>query len=487
MAKFAALARAGLLSPRTLAALAIAAAGEGGNPAALLSARARLHPDRLAVDDGAERLTYAELATGVRALAAGLARDHDISAGSRVALRCRDSAAMVRALFAAARLGADVVLLNPEWTPAQVSDLLARQPVDLLIRGEEMGDGGVALPALRSTDARLPRARGGGIAVLTGGTTGAAKVARRQPSPAAMARLFADLIVRLDLGAHRVGLIATPLHHGFGLATLFVGLALGQSLHLRRRFDATEAAAVIAREGVSAVTLVPTMLQRLLDADGLAPLRCIVCGGAPLSPELALAVLDRHGSVLHNLFGTSEAGVSTIAGPVELRAAPGSVGRPLAGVRLRVAGEDGEALPAGETGRVLVRNPVAVAPGWSDTGDLGVIDPAGRLFLRGRGDNMIVSGGENVYPADVEAVLRRHPLVAAAAVVGVADDRFGQRLAAFVVARAPLTADELAEWLADQVARHQRPRDLHLLDALPLTTVGKVDVRRLRALAGGAA
>ena len=474
MGRAGAWARAGLFSPRTALALAIGAAREGGNPAALLRARAWLHGDQLAVADDARRLTYAELARDVRRLAAGLARDHGVRAGVRVAFLCRDSVAMAVALFAAARLGADVVLLNPDWRPAQVAALAERQPIDLLVHDEALTDltvASVRLTDLAPSDDPLPRARGGGIAVLTGGTTGQAKIARRRPSPLAFARLFADLVGQLDLGRHRVGLIATPLHHGFGLAALFTGLALGQSLHLRRRFDAGEAATLIARERVDVVTLVPTMLQRLHDADALTGLACIICGGAPLAPELATAVLDRCGPTLHNLYGTSEAGVSTLATPSSLRAAPASVGRPLAGASVRI----------GEDGRVLVRNPVSVDGGWSDTGDLGHVDSDGRLHLRGRADDMIVSGGENVYPADVEAALRQHPAVREVAVVGVDDARFGQRLVAFVVAT--VSAEALTAWLATRVARHQRPRAIHLVDTLPLTGVGKIDTRRLRALA----
>ncbi|WP_425230738.1 class I adenylate-forming enzyme family protein [Sphingomonas sp.] len=487
MAEWAALWRAGLLSPRTAAALGLGAAREGPNPAALLAAGAWRYGDRTALDDGVERVSYMQLATEVRALAAGLRRDHGLGPGRRIALLGSDGVAFVRALFAATRTGADVVLLNPDWTAAQLAALVARVRIDLLLHDADLATGlpvpRATLTALTPGRARLPRARGGGVAVMTGGTTGQAKMARRRPSPVAFARSFAGLVGALDLGRHRRGLNATPLHHGFGLAALFVGLALGQTLHLRRRAGAAEAKDLIAREGLTIVTLVPTLLDRLLRAGALDRIGCVVCGGAPLSPALAAAVLDRCGPVLHNLYGTSEGGVATLAGPADLHAAPGSVGRALPGVRLRIADAEGAALPVGETGRVLVKSPVAVARDWQDTGDLGHIDAAGRLTLRGRADDMIVSGGENVYPDDVAAALRRHPAVAAAAAVGVGDASFGQRLIAFVEPAAPVTAEALTGWLAGEVARHERPRALLLLDALPLTPLGKVDLRRLRTLA----
>jgi acyl-CoA synthetase (AMP-forming)/AMP-acid ligase II len=181
---------------------------------------------------------------------------------------------------------------------------------------------------------------------------------------------------------------------------------------------------------------------------------------------------------LFNLYGTSEGGVAVFAAPTDLAEAPDTIGREIWGVTVTIRGEDDALRADGETGRICVQSSAAVSRrGWIETGDLGFRDPEGRLFVRGRIDDMIVSGGENVSPWEVETVLLTHPDVAEAAAVGVPDPDFGQRLVAFVVPKpgSPLTADALSEWLSERVARYQRPRAIALREALPLTAIGKVD------------
>jgi acyl-CoA synthetase (AMP-forming)/AMP-acid ligase II len=320
--------------------------------------------------------------------------------------------------------------------------------------------------------------------VLTGGTTGAPKAAARRPSPLAFIRLFLHLVAALGLDRCRAAWVGVPLFHGYGIAAFLVALTLGRTVHLAPRFEAAAAAALIEAEGIDAAVVVPSMLRRMLTAGAeLGCLRCIVSGGAALPPSLAAETRARLGDVLFNLYGTSEGGVAVFAAPEDLAEAPDTIGREIWGVRVAILGAGDAPVPDGTPGRLCVASSAAVSrSGWIETGDIGLRDPAtGRLFVRGRADDMIVSGGENVSPWEVETVLATHPHVREAAAVGVPDPDFGQRLVAFVEPRdgATLDAAALSAWLADRIARYQRPRSIHLLDQLPLTPIGKVDKRAL--------
>jgi acyl-CoA synthetase (AMP-forming)/AMP-acid ligase II len=239
---------------------------------------------------------------------------------------------------------------------------------------------------------------------------------------------------------------------------------------------------------------VPTMLARIMtlaeerrDAYDTSSLRMIVSGAAPLAPELAKAVMDRFGPVLYNGYASTETGSGTLATPADLRTAPGTVGKPMAGVKLRILDDQGQELPTGETGRIFIGSPLLfegytgggskeVIDGLMSTGDLGHLDPQGRLYIDGRDDDMILSGGENVFPQEVEDLLSAHDAVADAAVFGVADEQFGQRLAANVVLLegADVSEDELKEFVRGHLARHKVPREIEFVEDLPRTSTGKL-------------
>ncbi|HEY0011354.1 MAG TPA: AMP-binding protein [Allosphingosinicella sp.] len=491
---FGRLVASGLLTPAALAAFAGAAAGGGVNLGSLLRFAARRYGSRPALVVDAEALTFADLSGQCERMAAALRDAHGIRRGDVLGILCRNGAGLVRGVFAAARLGARVTLLNPEMAKPQLADLLVRHRIRLVI-----AEAGTAAlldgPILRADDLlaaapaayrRLRRVNGGELIVLTGGTTGPPKAAARKPSPLAFARLFLHLVAALELDRYRAAFVGVPLFHGYGIAAFLVALTLGRTVHLAPRFDAAAAARVIDEEKIEAAVVVPSMLRRMLaQPDALATLRCVICGGAALPPSLAAETRERLGEVLFNLYGTSEGGVAVFAGPADLAEAPDTIGREIWGVRLTVRGPDDAPMPDGQPGRFCVESKAAVSQnGWIETGDVGFRCPStGRLFVRGRADDMIVSGGENVSPWEVETVLARHPDVREAAAVGVPDPDFGQRLVAFVEPRdgARLDPESLSAWLADRVARYQRPRAIHILADLPLTAIGKIDKRALAA------
>jgi acyl-CoA synthetase (AMP-forming)/AMP-acid ligase II len=331
----------------------------------------------------------------------------------------------------------------------------------------------------------LKKVKTGNVVVMTGGTTGQPKAASRKPSILDFLPPFAALLTQVHLDQSRSVYIATPIYHGFGLAALFMAVLLGKEIHLMQRFDAARSCWLVARHQIEAVTLVPLMLQRMLkaDPDSLSSLRCIITGGALLSPGLARESLERLGPTLFNLYGTSEAGFCIMAGPDLLSRKPESIGKPVQGVRARIVNDSDQAAGERSIGRLCIRSSWTTRRNrWIETGDLAYRDADGDLFLCGRVDDMIVSGGENVYPIELENVLLQHPDVECAAAVGVPDAEFGQRLKAVVVPKRGARLDQLAllDWLKARVARYQMPAAIEFRAELPYTALGKLDKKSLR-------
>ena len=485
--------------------------------AALGAAR---HPDQPAVIDALGRVSFAELDERSGRLAASLRAEFGVGPERGLAVMCRNHRGFVLASLAASRLGADLVLLNTDFSAPQLAQTLAPYELGAIVHDEEFDDHFSAAsertPRVLAFSERPERAitletlalraagtastrRAGRIVLLTSGTTGAPKGAPRSPSPIALAGVGISALERMRLRAGEPLLVATPFFHGFGLFGFGAALALGSPLVCDQRFDPTRTLALIERHGVTTLFAVPVMLKRLLEvhetvqsSHDISSLRVVLSGGAPLSADLAGEFMDAFGDVLFNGYGSTEVGVGTLATPADLRAAPGTVGRPSRGITLRILGTDNRESPVGETGRVFVDSRLLfegyTGGGSKDTvgaamstGDLGHLDDQGRLFIDGREDDMIVSGGENVFPGEVEETLARHGDVADVAVVGVDDEEFGQRLAAYVVPAlgATLSEEELKAHIKSQLARYKVPREIHFVAELPRNPTGKVVRSRL--------
>ncbi|WP_336081203.1 AMP-binding protein [Nocardia sp. SSK8] len=361
-------------------------------------------------------------------------------------------------------------------------------PVDTTARGSENV----------CTAPRLPDPVGqGGFVLLTGGTTGTPKGApRRIESPLAGAQ-FVD---RVPLRRGQTVLLCAPLFHGTALSQFILALNLGSTVVLHGRFDAARALAQLAEHRADMVVLVPTMLRRILDlgpealaAADTTALRIVFVAGAALPSALGNRAIATFGPVLYNFYGCTETGTATIATPADWVAAPGTVGKPPVGITVALYAEDGTRISApGVVGTVYVGNSIAfdgysgggskqVRGGLMSTGDLGHFDADGRLFIDGRDDDMIVSGGENVFPGEVEDLLYRHPAITEAAVIGIPDEEFGQRLAAFVVGTG-LDAEAVRAYVKAHLARFKAPREVIFVEDLPRTPTGKIDRRGLAAL-----
>ncbi|NLO40643.1 MAG: AMP-binding protein, partial [Ruminiclostridium sp.] len=256
-----------------------------------------------------------------------------------------------------------------------------------------------------------------------------------------------------------------------------------------RSFHAENACKLIHEHHADTTVVVPLMVYKMIryNTEYLKSLTCIACGGSELNPESAAEILEKLGDALFNLYGTSEAGLTTIATPQDLKAASDTIGRKIPGVRLKILDQQGKRVPTGKTGGFYVKTRWSMRnkkSSWILTGDMGYRDRSGRYFLYGRADDMIVSGGENVFPAEVERILASHPQVAQAAVIGVNDENFGQRLKAFILLHenSVVSQEELFEWLRTRIARFQTPREIVFVESMPCTPLGKLDRKQLQRI-----
>lgn len=502
--------RAGMLRPRrpdALLGMALQALRWGTTPAAGYAAAAARDPHGIAVIDDEGSITFREIQDGASAMARGL-RACGVSNGMRVGILLRNSRWFPMGVGALAQIGADAILLNTGFSEAQVAAAARSEGVDLVIR--EL-DGvafftGPGIPTvsldnlLETAGDPVPKPKAPGrIVILTSGTTGAPKGAARSSATLGDA---VSLLEAVPLRARETTIIAAPVFHAWGFAHLTLAMVLGTTVVLRKAFDPSQVVADIANHHASALIAVPVMLSRLvevpleeLESRDLSSLRVVATSGSAIPVPVAEAFLDTYGEypgVLYNLYGSTEAAYATVAGPEDMRAAPGTAGRPLRGVRIRILDEHGSDVVPGEAGRIFVGSSMTFG-GYTDgadkpridglvsTGDVGRFDAEGRLMIEGRDDDMIISGGENVFPREVEDTIAAHPDVSECAVIGVEDAEFGTRLAAYVVVRtnASLEADTVREFVRDRLARFKVPREVVFIDELPRNATGKVLKRAL--------
>jgi acyl-CoA synthetase (AMP-forming)/AMP-acid ligase II len=519
-------ARAGMLKPARpdrLARVVLALLRWGTTLAAGYMGAAARHPDRRAIVDELGAVTFEQLDRRTDALANGFA-GRGIGEGAGVAIMCRNHRGFIEASLACSKLGAHALYLNTAFATPLVTAVIEREDPVAVVYDQEFAatirsgcEGRQAFvawvddrrdcihPSLEEVissadDTRPPPpSQPGRTVILTSGTTGPPKGANRA-SPGSLAPA-AGLLSRIPLHAQGTTMIAAPLFHAWGFAHMFLSTPLGSTLALTRRFDPEDTLRVISEQRADALIVVPVMLQRILDLPDevfqrydTSSLRVIALSGSALSGSLACRAMDRLGDVVYNLYGSTEVAWATIADPVDLRAAPGTAGRPPRGTIVKIVDDHHRELAAGETGEIFVGSQLLFEgyTGGADkprfgalmsTGDVGHFDDDGRLFIDGRDDDMIVSGGENVYPGEVEELLDGMSGVRETAVVGVEDERWGQRLRAFVALAdgASLSEQAIKEHVKANLAGYKVPRDVVFVDELPRNATGKVLKRELRA------
>ncbi|ODR03665.1 acyl-CoA synthetase [Mycobacterium sherrisii] len=506
-----------LVPPSRMLSVARALARYGllGSATAITAAR---DPDRPALIDERGALSFSDLDKRTNALANEW-RQRGLGPGARVAVLADNHRGLLETVYATGKCGATILLLNTGFGGMQLAEMVSREGVDLLVYDEAYG---AAVDGLRPRLGRFrawaeshgpdtlesliehgdpgpPPSSGGRprIVISTSGTTGVPKGAARSEPHSLIP--IGGLLGKVPFRGREVTECCVPLCHSMGFSHAMYAMVLGSTLVLRRHFDPQQALASVATHRASAMIVVPTMLQRILDvgpqalaAHDLSTLRIVFVGGSQLSGALALRAIEALGPVVYNMYGTTEVAYATIATPTDLVVAPGSVGAVVPGSVVKIFTDDRHEAAPGTSGRIFVGNGMTFE-GYTgggtkesiqdlmSTGDIGHFDEAGRLFIDGREDEMITSGGENVYSSEVEEALAHHPAILDAAVVGVEDQDFGQRLRAYIVLRpgTSLTERDVKEYIRNRLARFKIPRDVFFVDALPRNTGGKVLKRLL--------
>lgn len=479
--------------------------------AAPLLAHAARQPDKPALWIDSPPLPFGALLDGVRRVAAGVAGR---GAAPRIGLLMGNGAPFLQIFLGTVLAGGVAVVLDPKWSAPQRAAVLDALPPDLLFADPALLDGSTAgVPTVTLDDfpawtaaqpADVPLApvpeNAPFLIGFTSGTTGRPKAfTRDQGSWAATLEAgWAEFGVTAD---DRI-LVPGPLVHGLGLYGAVEGLTAGATVHVLRRFDAAAAADRLLEHRLTAVVAVPTMLVALVReaaARGrrFADVRRVVSAGAKLSPALRAELADVFpGADTYEYYGASELSFVTLASSRE-GCPPESVGRPFRGVDLEVRRDDGTPAAAGEAGLVFVRSAMLSAgylgetdgtgfrmvDGWATVGDRGRLDGRGFLHLIGREGDMLISGGLNVFPAEVEAALKAAPEIEEAYVFGRADAYWGQEVCAVVrwAGAATLTAAEVRAWCRGRLDAHKCPRHVYVVSELPLTGSGKVSGATLRA------
>jgi len=502
----------GLLSPRFMLSMARGIYETGPSTASGVIGGHYYRGREASIIDDAGTTSFDELRSRSLSIAQGL-RAAGVGPGHNVAILARNHRGFVEATTAAALLGADSLFLNTGFAGPQLEDVLEREGAGTLIYDEEFSeivsrggskiqrflswsDGAPAVPTLddlaRENASTLPPRpeKPGRATILTSGTTGTPKGANRSSASSDLDGVI-GFFERMPFRVGETMLVCAPTFHAWGLVNFAMGNLFANTLVLQRRFDPERVLEAIEAHRVEALAVVPVMLNRILALDpatigkyDTSSLRRVGCSGSALPGELALRWMDTFGDNLYNMYGSTEVSVTTIAVPSELRAAPGTAGRAPLGTTVRIYDDDDKPVPNGTTGRIFVGNSQQFE-GYTGGGGKKMIDGLMSIGDVGhRDDDMIVSGGENVFPAEVEDLLSDHPALLEAAVIGVDDEAFGQRLKAFVVLNEgqSLSEDEAKAYVKDHLARHKVPRNIVFLDEIPRNPTGKVLKRVLREM-----
>ncbi|MEO8844877.1 MAG: AMP-binding protein [Kofleriaceae bacterium] len=505
---------------------------------------AATHPDKEAIveygEHGVRRMTWGELDATINRLANAL-HARGVTGGKRVAVMLPNCTEYLVVQQALARLGGTAVQIGYRLKPAEIAYILEnsepnativhaeyltamREARKLAQRSDPMlSVGGESTPqaaqsshdvddwdrALAAANPEVPpRIRegdGGGVIVYTSGTTGKPKGANRSWKKTGFESV-GDMILQMQIRADDRHLVVCPLYHSAAPAFVAVMMSLGATVVLQNHFDPEQCLQIIENERITCSMMVPTMLIRMaaLPTDVVAKystrsLRWVMSGAAPLSTEAARRFMETFGPVLWNFYGSTETGLVTLAGPGDHVTRPGTIGKAMRGNQIRLLDDAGHAVAPGQVGELYARNSTLMSgyhgnesatneaqrEGFYSVGDIGRIDRDGYYYLESRKHDMVISGGVNIYPREIEDHLATHPKILEAAVVGVPDAEWGETLRAFIVLRQGEQLDEKAvvEYCREALADYKRPRKVTFLAELPRNPTGKILKRELRELA----
>ena len=492
---------------------------QGTTPASAIAVSAIKFPDRTFIVDETGELTFEQVHRRTNALANSM-REMGIRDGDAVGIMCRNHRGIFEATLAASKLGVTALFLNTMFSGPQLVEVIEREGPTALIFDEEFSNllegvpedvrritawsdetpEGPNLDRMIATGSRDDLAKpksDSRFIILTSGTTGTPKGAQRN-SPKGLAGI-AGLLHEIPYRSGQTMVVAAPLFHSWGFINSVFALTLGCTIVLDRRFDPETVLRRIEQHKADVLIAVPVMLLRITSLDSeltakydVGNLKIVSLSGSALPGGLALEWMDRFGDNIYNMYGSTEVAFASVAGPADLRRNPSTAGRPPRGTSIRLVDEEGRDVPQGVTGRIFVNNSMTfegyTGGGNKDnlgdyisSGDVGHLNSDGLLFIDGRDDEMIISGGENIFPGEVEDLITGHELVIESAVIGVKDDEFGQTLKAFVVLTAGAELDEgdVKAHVKANLASYKAPKEVVFLDALPRNATGKVLKRSL--------
>jgi acyl-CoA synthetase (AMP-forming)/AMP-acid ligase II len=520
--------RAGIITvmrPDKYLRIASAMARENMSVTSGFAASAQRCPNRPGLVDELGTLTWQQVDQQADALAAGL---QALPGGEPkvLGIMARNHRGFVLSLIAANRIGADVLLLNTSFAAPAMAEVVNRESVDAVIYDEEFTDTAALALSDRPEAARIvawtdthahdltvaklveqhrgaePRraTEKSKVILLTSGTTGTPKGAKHSGGGPEVLKAILD---RTPWHTEERVVIVAPMFHAWGFSQLAFAASMACTIVTRRKFDPEATLELVDRHRAKGLCVVPVMFDRIMDLpenvlnryDGRT-LRFAAASGSRMRPDVVTAFMDRFGDIIYNNYNATEAGMIATATPADLRAAPDTAGKPAEGTEIRILDAEFRQVPTGEVGTIYVRNSTQFDgytsgsnknfhEGFMSSGDVGYLDEAGRLFVVGRDDEMIVSGGENVYPIEVEKVLAGHADVAEAAVIGVDDEQYGQRLVAFVRVSGAATPDDLKAYVRENLANYKVPREITVLAELPRNSTGKIDRRQLQEIVSG--
>ena len=495
---FSILYRLHIISPKGLFVWAKSLISEGISLMALLRFTAHFYPQRCAIIDETQSLSYQDLYIRTRQLAEFLHTEYHLQPKMSVALLGRNSIILTLLLHALSRLGIRTTLLSTDLGTEQITADLQKHRHHLIIYDSDIKQIPTELPCVAVTTERLndillhknsltkkiklPKIwRGSEIVIHSGGTSGKFKTIAHRPSLTSFLPPLFALLRDIKIYQYERVLISLPFYHGFGLSTLIISLLMGKKICLQKRFDALQTLAIIQREKIEVMPIVPAMLARFWQIEGakkkMKSLRCLISGGDRLPKSLIDTTHKEIGEVIFNLYGTSEAGFFMLANPEELASfEETTLGKPIQGVDCKVKDCNRQGI-----GTLWVRSRWAMRGlrnQWQNTGDLVSQNSEGYFFHHGRADRMVVCGGENVQPEHIEQVLLSHPMIIAARAFTVPDPNFGNVIHTEIecTPKATLTEATLLDWLRPQLSRAEMPHSIRFKTIKMLST-GKQKAR----------
>lgn len=487
-----------IISPKGIFVWAKSLIYEGISLMALLRFAAHFYPQRCAITDEKQSLSYQELYVRTRQLTEILHTEYHLQPEMSVALLGRNSLILTLLLHALSRLGIRTTLLSTDLGTEQITADLQKHHYHLIIYDSDLKQIPTELPCVAVTTEKLndilldkhsqikkrklPKIwRGREIVIHSGGTSGNFKSIARRPSVTSFLPPLLALLHNIRIYQYERVLISLPFYHGFGLSTLIISLLMGKKICLQKRFDALQTLAIIQREKIEVMPIVPAMLARFWQIEGakkkMKSLRCLISGGDRLPKSLIETTHKEIGEVIFNLYGTSEAGFFMLANPKELASfKETTLGKPIRGVDCKVKDCNHQGI-----GTLWVRSRWAMRGlrnQWQNTGDLVSQNSEGYFFHHGRADRMVVCGGENVQPEHIEQVLLSHPMIIAARAFTVPDPNFGNVIHTEIecTPKATLTEATLLNWLRPQLSRAEMPHSIRF-KTIEMLSTGKQKAR----------